>query len=163
MLVNPAPRSRDGCLVAKSDEPFCARNKTGDAPRATASEDVRREGDLIDDLRLLAVFLLGGMMLIALSQATAVHAAGATKPACTIVGTPGPDILAGTPGRDVICGLGGNDVIDGGPGSDIIRGGPGNDAIIAWDGQRDLIDGGPGRDRAWTDLTLDRVRSVEVR
>ena len=31
-------------------------------------------------------------------------------PACTIVGTPGPDVLYGTSGRDVICGLGGENV-----------------------------------------------------
>ena len=135
----------------------------------------------MDDLRLIAAFLLAAMVLLALSQASAVHAAARAKPACTIVGTPGPDRLAGTPGRDVICGLGGNDAIDGGPGNDVIRGGPGNDTIvggpgsdtlqggkgddvfIAWDGQRDLIDGGPGHDRAWVDKTLDHVSSVEVR
>ena len=125
-------------------------------------------GILWDDLRLLAVFVLAGMMLLAFSRHRRSTRPPGAKPACTIVGTPGPDRLAGTPGRDVICGLGGNDMIDGGPGNDIIRGGPGNDklvggpgndkleggqgndTIIAWDGQRDIIDGGPGRDRAYS-------------
>jgi len=37
--------------------------------------------------------------------------------ACTIVGTPGPDLLFGTPRHDVICGLGGKDVLDPNPAS----------------------------------------------
>jgi Ca2+-binding RTX toxin-like protein len=138
----------------------------------------------MNDLRPFAALLLGTMLLLALVQASGAHSAAqgaARKPRCTIVGTPGPDLLAGTPARDVICGLGGGDVIDAGPGNDIIRGGPGNDklvggpgrdsieggagndVILAWDGQRDFVDGGPGRDRAWVDRTLDRVRAVEIR
>lgn len=48
---------------------------------------------------------------------------------CTIVGTPGDDILIGTPGDDVICGLGGNDTIVASSGNDIIDGGTGNNTI----------------------------------
>lgn len=33
--------------------------------------------------------------------------------------------------------------------------------LCAWDGKRDRVDGGPGRDRAWVDLSVDRVTRVE--
>src|SRR5947208_2059678 len=49
----------------------------------------------------------------------------AATASCTIVGTPGDDILQGTPGNDVICGLGGNDSIAGYGGADVLKGGPG--------------------------------------
>jgi hypothetical protein len=43
-----------------------------------------------------------------------VQAAGVTSiDSCTILGTPGNDVLAGTDGNDVICGLGGDDRLDG--------------------------------------------------
>ncbi len=58
---------------------------------------------------------------------------------CTIVGTPGDDVINGTPGDDVICGLGGNDVIRGLEGNDVIDGGSGNDLLI----------GGPRNDRIY--------------
>jgi uncharacterized repeat protein (TIGR01451 family) len=67
---------------------------------------------------------------------------------CTIVGTPGRDVLMGTPGRDVICGLGGNDTIYGRGGNDRILGGPGNDVIYGGNGN-DTINGGAGNDRIW--------------
>jgi hypothetical protein len=85
--------------------------------------------------------------------------------ACTIVGTPGGDVLSGTKGADRICGLGGADVISGrggrdvlfggggndrlqgGPGRDVLRGGTGHDAIDGGKGPDDCI-GGRGRDRA---------------
>ncbi|WP_298135252.1 Ig-like domain repeat protein [Micropruina sp.] len=66
-------------------------------------------------------------------------------PGCTIVGTPGDDVLKGTNGDDVICGLGGNDTITGGNGNDTIYGGSGNDVIDGGNGN-DIIDGGPGND-----------------
>ena len=53
----------------------------------------------------------------------------ATARACTITGTPGPDVLVGTPGDDVICGLEGDDVIDGRGGDDVLRGGAGVDVL----------------------------------
>ncbi len=55
---------------------------------------------------------------------------------CTVLGTPGPDILVGGATADLICGLGGDDEIDGGDGDDSILGGDGNDRIT----------GGPGAD-----------------
>jgi len=115
-----------------------------------------------------ALFLLAGGSNVA-----------ASIPACTITGTPGPDLLGDTPGNDVICGLGGNDTIGAGRGNDVLRGGPGNDLLegaagndtlyggegndklVAWDGARDYVHGGPGVDHAWVDRTLDRVRFVE--
>ncbi len=109
--------------------------------------------------------------------------AAARPDRCTIVGTPGPDVLVGGPGDDVICGRGGadrliggggddilrggggndvlvggsgDDVLVGGPGRDDLRGGPGADVLRARDGARDLLRCGPGRDRAESD-PRDRV------
>ena len=67
-------------------------------------------------------------------------------PACTIVGTSGPDRLVGTTGSDVICGLGGDDIIRGLGGSDVLRGGPGDDRLFGGAGD-DILQGGPGEDR----------------
>lgn len=66
---------------------------------------------------------------------------------CTIVGTPGNDVLRGTPGDDVICGLAGNDVLRGGGGDDVLDGGPG----------RDMLDGGAGNDRLEGGPDADRL------
>ena len=92
---------------------------------------------------------------------------------CTIIGTPGDDVLVGTPGRDVICalagndiirGLGGNDVIKAGPGDDTVKAGAGNDIVLGQAGEDELngqrgndtvkagpgddeLKGGPGRDK----------------
>jgi Ca2+-binding RTX toxin-like protein len=105
--------------------------------------------------------------------------ATAALPACTVVGTPGDDVLLDTNGNDVVCGLGGNDTLGAGLGNDVLRGGPGNDLLeggagndtlyggegndrlVAWDGTRDYVHGGPGYDVAWVDKTRDRVRYVE--
>ncbi len=87
--------------------------------------------------------------------------------ACTIIGTPGSDILRGTPGRDVICGgagndilygFGGNDLLIGGPGNDILRGGAGNDTLHGGAG-RDILRGESGNDRL---DTRDGVRGNDV-
>lgn len=84
-------------------------------------------------------------------------------PACTIVGTPGDDVLTGTAGPDVICagdgndlvyGLGGDDVLIGGFGDDTLIGGTGRDTLIGdagfdfleGDGGADTMYGGPGDD-----------------
>lgn len=48
---------------------------------------------------------------------------------CTVVGTPGDDVLTGTPGDDAICGLGGNDTLRGGGGGDTFVGGDGQDFV----------------------------------
>lgn len=67
------------------------------------------------------------------------------KPACTIVGTSGNDILEGTAADDVICGYGGDDVIDAGAGDDVIYGHGGADTISGGAGD-DTIYGGNGAD-----------------
>jgi Ca2+-binding RTX toxin-like protein len=125
----------------------------------------------------------GGLTrLLPIYSATSTYcgSAATTEPACTIVGTPGRDVLVGTAGRDVICGRGGDDVILGRGGDDLLRGGSGNDRLIggggsdrleggsgddiliALDRQRDLLDGGVGRDRAHADRSLDTRISVEL-
>ena len=102
------------------------------------------------------------MRRFVITAAVALAAAGLVSPgqagaapACTIVGTNGPDRLVGTAGDDVICGLGGdddisglagNDIIRGGPGDDIIRGGPGDDTLVGGKGN-DFLVGGEGNDR----------------
>jgi len=101
--------------------------------------------------------------------------------ACTILGTPGNDVLIGTQHNDVICGLGGNDRIDGqggddvlcggaggefiggGRGNDMIYAGSGNDVIDVYDGQVDHVDGGAGRDHAYYDAARDKLVNVEAR
>jgi hypothetical protein len=74
---------------------------------------------------------------------------------CTVVGTPGADLLVGTAGRDVICGRGGadvirakdgNDLVDAGTGSDVVALGGGDDRVLAGPGG-DEVAGGSGDDR----------------
>jgi len=82
-------------------------------------------------------------------DAPAIRAAkGEPAARCTIVGTPGDDVLAGTPNADIMCGLDGNDRISGGGGDDLIGGGAGRDRIRGGDG-RDTVLGGRGRDAAF--------------
>ena len=71
--------------------------------------------------------------------------AGDDVPACTIVGTPGPDVLTGTAENDVICADEGNDVVTGGDGDDLLYGGPGDDRLDGEAGQNQL-QGGAGDD-----------------
>jgi Ca2+-binding RTX toxin-like protein len=87
-----------------------------------------------------------------------VRGAHATPPAgaCTIVGTPGPDLLFGTPHHDVICGLGGNDVLDGNDGNDVLKGGPGVDLLNGGNGN-DVLFGGAGNDKLQGDHGRDRI------
>jgi len=66
--------------------------------------------------------------------------------ACSLWGTPGPDLLVGSGGPDSICGLGGNDTILGLGGDDRLYGGAGNDTIAGGAG-RDALFGGAGADR----------------
>jgi uncharacterized repeat protein (TIGR01451 family) len=89
---------------------------------------------------------------------------------CTIVGTPGADVIDGTAGADVICGWGGADQIDGkggddrilgqggadvltgGAGADKLLGGGGNDTLHAGDGlANDIVDGQSGVDTCTAD------------
>jgi Ca2+-binding RTX toxin-like protein len=97
--------------------------------------------------RLLSACLLVGTSVAVVATPTAAHAAGHFTGGirCTIVGTPGNDVLVGSKHRDVICGLGGNDRIRGRAGNDIIAGGPGEDAINGGRGS-DRISGGSGND-----------------
>lgn len=104
--------------------------------------------------RLVAVVPAAALLLIASpAQASTGHFAS-NGLRCTIIGTPGADVLKGTNGRDVICGRGGNDtirarggddVIDGGGGRDVINGGGGGDRIYGGSGA-DSENGGGGRD-----------------
>lgn len=64
---------------------------------------------------------------------------------CTIMGTPGNDILAGTEAADVICGREGNDILIGGGGGDVLVGGRGRDTLVGGRGD-DTLRGGRGRD-----------------
>ena len=73
---------------------------------------------------------------------------------CTLLGTPGNDVLRGTSGADVICGLAGDDRIAGGGGNDVLRGGDGDDRVGGGGGRdrlegnrgKDVLNGGGGRD-----------------
>jgi uncharacterized repeat protein (TIGR01451 family) len=64
---------------------------------------------------------------------------------CTIIGTPGDDLLHGTASADVICGLGGNDTLIGGNGDDTLLGGSGNDTLLGGNG-KDVLNGNAGDD-----------------
>jgi hypothetical protein len=97
-----------------------------------------------------ALFLTVSLFLIRNAHAT--PQAGA----CTIVGTPGPDLLFGTPKRDVICGLGGADVLDGNSGNDVLKGGPGRDLLNGGDGN-DILFGGLGNDKLQGDHGRDSI------
>ncbi len=96
---------------------------------------------------LLASVLVVGLMgngAASLSAAPVTPAAQISivdKQECTIIGSPGDDVLVGTPGADVLCGRGGDDVIWGGDGDDVLRGGPGNDQLRG-EGGDDLLRGG---------------------
>lgn len=69
----------------------------------------------------------------------------AGRPACTISGTPGNDVLTGTRGDDVICAGGGNDVVRADDGDDVVYGGTGNDTLRG-DGGGDSLFGEGGGD-----------------
>lgn len=81
---------------------------------------------------------------------------------CTVMGTPGDDVLVGTPGNDVICGLGGNDVIHAGAGNDDIYGGDGDDQIEGEAG-RDSMYGNAGTDMTSGGADPDACHGAEVR
>lgn len=88
---------------------------------------------------------------------------------CTIVGTPGDDILVGTDGRDVICGFGGEDLLEAKGGGDRLVGGPGNDTLLGGQGRdrlrggagADVLDGGRGNDRCDAASDVDPPTSCE--
>ncbi len=71
-------------------------------------------------------------IVVAAASATPAGAVGWSGPFddCTVLGTPGNDVLeAVDPRGDVVCGLGGDDVLIGGPGDDRLRGGRGHDTV----------------------------------
>ena len=86
------------------------------------------------------------------------HGAPPAGSACTIIGSPGPDVISGTPGHDVICGRGGNDTIRGGADHDLILGSGGADRIYGQRG-RDRIVGGAGNDRLDGGAGADSLRA----
>ncbi len=83
-------------------------------------------------------------------------------PLCTIVGTPGNDVLAGTAGSDVICGDTGNDTINAGGGDDLVFSGPGQDKTHGGQGN-DQVVGGDGADQLFGDAGSDLVNGAKKR
>ena len=81
-------------------------------------------------------------------------------PACTIIGTDGPDDILGTPVDDVICARGGDDVVRGGGGDDVIFGGDGRDALRGGLGN-DKLYGGEGDDRLFGDGGDDLLQGAQ--
>lgn len=65
---------------------------------------------------------------------------------CTLLGTPGDDVLPGTDGPDVICAYGGNDVVRAGDGQDTVYAGDGNDVVNGGEDD-DVLLGSAGNDR----------------
>ena len=97
-------------------------------------------------IRFLAVLALAttAWMVIPLSPAQADPQRGPSS-RCTIVGTPGPDVLRGTKRDDFICGLGGDDKLLGRGGDDVLQGGGGDDLLVGGPGD-DVLGGGRGDD-----------------
>jgi uncharacterized repeat protein (TIGR01451 family) len=102
--------------------------------------------------RKSSAFVYGSIEDPVLTNNVAARRTLAAGPSCSIVGTPGPDVVRGTSEDDVVCGLGGDDALTGGPGdadgSDVLLGGSGADLLDAVDGlsANDLLDGGAGVD-----------------
>ena len=114
---------------------------------------------------LLACVLTAGLMG---SGAAVLPAAPVTpsvqtvdSPECTIVGTPGDDVLVGTAGADVLCGRGGDDVISGGDGDDVLRGGSGDDQLRGQAGDDVLGGGSGGRDDLAGGAGDDELRGLD--
>jgi Ca2+-binding RTX toxin-like protein len=78
-------------------------------------------------------------------------------PPCSILGTPGDDVLVGTMADDVICGLGGDDIIRGRGGDDILIAGAGNDTLKGNTGD-DELHGDEGTDRLFGGPGADTLR-----
>jgi hypothetical protein len=79
---------------------------------------------------------------------------------CTIVGTPGNDVLRGSTGADVICGGAGNDRISGLGGDDVVRAGDGDDTVLGGPGD-DAVSGGLGRDRVGGGAGADGLGALD--
>jgi VCBS repeat-containing protein len=96
-------------------------------------------------IRIGAALALAVTAWLVAPLAPAAAAPEKASPDCTIVGTPGPDVLRGTKKDDVICGLGGDDKIQGRGGDDLLKGGAGDDSIEGGPGD-DELGGGRGDD-----------------
>jgi Ca2+-binding RTX toxin-like protein len=100
----------------------------------------------VDSFKVFRGFCGGiGAVLMAALVCLAAPGAAVAAPKCTVVGTPGPDVLHGTGHADVICGGGGDDTVSGGGGNDVLLGGAGDDHLAGGGGD-DLLLGGAGRD-----------------
>lgn len=83
----------------------------------------------------------------------------AVGPLCTIVGSPGNDVLAGTAGSDVICADTGDDTVNASSGDDLVFAGPGHDKVHGGLGNDQLI-GGDGPDDVFGDAGNDLVNGA---
>jgi Ca2+-binding RTX toxin-like protein len=90
------------------------------------------------------------------TSADATSPVDARRPACTITGTNGDDVLRGTDGADVICARRGDDTVHGRGGDDILRLGPGSDSFDG-DAGNDRVYAGPGVDLGAGDRGDDRI------
>lgn len=88
---------------------------------------------------------------------SALSVSAAEAGSCTVVGTPGNDLLRGTEGDDVICGRGGADKIIGLGGDDLLRGGKGPDTILGGTGD-DRVVGGADDDKLFGQAGDDTIR-----
>ena len=79
---------------------------------------------------------------------------------CTIIGTPGDDLLEGTIGDDIICGGGGSDTIKGLGGNDILRGEGEPDKLVGGEGADTLDGGSSSRDTADYSGSLSNVSAT---
>ena len=123
--------------------------------RAVGSDVVECSGTR--SLRAWSVVVVAAVVMtfLAVEGSSAGVAPVVGAPGCTIVGTPGDDVLEGTPGDDVICGRGGDDRLVGRGGDDQLRGGRGDDELSGGGGDdlargeqgKDVIKGGGGDDR----------------
>ncbi|MGN6577425.1 MAG: calcium-binding protein [Nocardioides sp.] len=109
-------------------------------------------------MRVARIFVavLPALVLAGVSVPPAQAAVTSTGVRCTVVGTPGDDVLTGTPGRDVVCGLGGDDVISTGGGQDLVDAGAGADTVRTGSGA-DRVLAGPGADDVTTGSGADTV------
>lgn len=87
----------------------------------------------------------------------AVEGSEPSAAACTVTGTPGPDLRQGTGGADIICGLGDDDTLRGATDGDQLWGGPGDDRLAGGDGA-DTLRGGDGADTLDGEVGSDVMR-----
>lgn len=96
------------------------------------------------------------LVAIAAPSADASRPMDARRPACTITGTNGDDLLHGTTGPDVICARRGDDTVEGRDGDDVLRLGQGNDSFGGGAGD-DRVYAGSGVDLGSGDSGDDRI------